>query len=302
MSATQLRPTLTSPCAKAGRPGSGARPLGAPVRGPVRAARAGPPQLVRLRPFLLRPAFPAVCDAPGAQPACPPARHRLQHRQVGRSMCLKRLPAWRSACATCRCSWTWPARTCRAGRLARSRHASTPSTCWIGAQALPQGYELVWMSQLLDCFSEDQIVADPGQGARGHAASGPTVDPRAVLGPPALRSRCLQPAADLAVFRLRCQWQQPDVRLEGVSGAVAARRIRSHRRSIDGIGGYHTLLECRVTGAPHGHASNRLRGAARQASTVHPSPHRSHQCSGIAAYSTVHAAGPTALRARGRRF
>ena len=90
--------------------------------------------------------------------------------------------------------------------------------------ALPHGYEIFWMSQLLDCFSEAADRRYPAQGARRPAAGGPLVDPRAVLGPSALRSGRVQPAADLALFRLRGQRQQPDVRLGGVPRPAAPGR------------------------------------------------------------------------------
>ena len=74
-------------------------------------------------------AFPDVCARLALQPACQPARHRLQHRPLGEHVPAALARNARSACATCRSSSTWPARTC-ARRAPSIASASTPPTCW----------------------------------------------------------------------------------------------------------------------------------------------------------------------------
>ena len=113
------------------------------------------------------------------------------------------------------------------------------------ATVLPTGYDLVWMSQFLDCFSEDQIVAILGKA-------------RACLGPGGRlwilelfwdRQRFEGAALSLQQISLyftcvangNSQMYDSEVFLALVERAGF--RVES---STDRVGGYHTLVQCRV--------------------------------------------------------
>jgi hypothetical protein len=112
------------------------------------------------------------------------------------------------------------------------------------AAALPTGYDLIWMSQFLDCFSDDQIVA-------------------------ILRKACAALPAHGHIWILELFWdrqrfeaaafslQQTSLYFSCVANgnsqmyesAVFLRLVQQAgltvTSSTDEVGGYHTLLECR---------------------------------------------------------
>lgn len=113
------------------------------------------------------------------------------------------------------------------------------------AGALPAGYDLIWMSQFLDCFSEDQIVAILGKVRAALPAHG-----RVWI---------------LELFWDRQRFEAAAFSLQQTSlyfSCVANGNSQMYDSSVflglveragleisgqtDGIGGYHTLLECRV--------------------------------------------------------
>jgi len=112
--------------------------------------------------------------------------------------------------------------------------------------ALPTGYELVWMSQLLDCFSEDQIVSILGKV-------------RSAL-PPSGRLWILELFWDRQRFEAAAfSLQQTSLYFSCVANgnsqmydsAVFLSLLEHAGLEIctltDGIGGYHTLLECQAS-------------------------------------------------------
>ncbi|HEY6087938.1 MAG TPA: class I SAM-dependent methyltransferase [Burkholderiaceae bacterium] len=116
------------------------------------------------------------------------------------------------------------------------------------AQALPQGYELIWMSQLLDCFSEAQIVAI-------------LCKVRAAL-PPGGRLWILELFWDRQRFEAAAfSLQQTSLYFACVANGnsqmydskvflpLLQRAGFDVTRLSDGIGNYHTLVECEVSPA-----------------------------------------------------
>jgi hypothetical protein len=129
----------------------------------------------------------------------------------------------------------------RAGLLERVR--CHPTDLLDPQASLPPGYQLIWMSQLLDCFSEDQIVAILGKVRA-------TLQPGGRLWILELfwdRQRFEAAAFSLQQISLyftcvangNSQMYDSNVFLDLLprAGLVAT-------RVTDGIGGYHTLVEC----------------------------------------------------------
>lgn len=130
-----------------------------------------------------------------------------------------------------------------------------PTDLLDAAQDLPQGYELIWMSQLLDCFSEEQIVAILRKV-------------RAAM-PPGGRLWILELFWDRQRFEAAAfSLQQTSLYFACVANgnsqmydskvflALLPRAGFEVAQLVDGIGGYHTLLECSVS--RHAPASPRL--------------------------------------------
>lgn len=117
------------------------------------------------------------------------------------------------------------------------------------ADRLPQGYELIWMSQLLDCFSEEQIVAVLRKV-------------RDVL-PPGGRVWILELFWDRQRFEAAAfSLQQTSLYFSCVANgnsqmydskvflALLPRAGLEATRISDGLGGYHTLIECVACASP----------------------------------------------------
>ena len=112
------------------------------------------------------------------------------------------------------------------------------------ATPLPAGYDMIWMSQFLDCFAEDQVV-DVLRKAR------------AAL-PPHGRVWILELFWDRQRFEAAAfSLQQTSLYFSCVANGnsqmydsklfleLVERAGLTVSRQTDGIGGYHTLLECR---------------------------------------------------------
>jgi SAM-dependent methyltransferase len=102
-------------------------------------------------------AFPAVCERLVVEP---PARLLDVGCNTGKwaRMCLERLPQCVVGLADLPIQLdTARANLQEAGLLERARWH--PLDLLDPSAALPGGYEMIWMSQLLDCFSPEQIVA-----------------------------------------------------------------------------------------------------------------------------------------------
>ena len=128
------------------------------LRGPGAVAGARPPQLVGLRPLLFgRRRFSAVLPHRVRAAARAPAGHRRQHRQVFARVLAPRSPTSTSPSWTCPDSSSWRART--SGSAGGAHPVPSRPTCSIPSVRLPGGFDAIWMSQFLDCFSEAQIVA-----------------------------------------------------------------------------------------------------------------------------------------------
>ena len=134
------------------------------------------------------------------------------------------------------------ARLEEAGLVQRTR--SHPTDLLDDGAPLPTGYDLIWMSQFLDCFSEDQVVAILRKAAAALAPDG--------------RIWILELFWDRQRFEAAAfSLQQTSLYFSCVANgnsqmydsavflALVERAGLTITRQTDGIGGYHTLLECR---------------------------------------------------------
>jgi len=134
------------------------------------------------------------------------------------------------------------ARLEEAGLAQRAR--SHPTDLLDDTAPLPTGYDLIWMSQFLDCFSEDQVVAILRKAAAALAPGG--------------RIWILELFWDRQRFEAAAfSLQQTSLYFSCVANgnsqmydsavflALVERAGLAITRQTDGIGGYHTLLECR---------------------------------------------------------
>ncbi|MEJ6022746.1 SAM-dependent methyltransferase [Ramlibacter sp. PS4R-6] len=113
--------------------------------------------------------------------------------------------------------------------------------------ALPRGYDLIWMSQFLDCFSEEQIVGILAKAREALAPGG--------------RIWVLELFWDRQRFEAAAfSLQQTSLYFSCVANgnsqmydsslflALVQRAGLEVAELTDGVGGYHTLLECRPAG------------------------------------------------------
>ena len=106
---------------------------------------------------------------------------------------------------------------------------------------LPKGFDAIWMSQFLDCFSEEEITASlPGQSGQWMIIL--PLYTGTLLGQAEIRSFFLQPECHFALFHLPGQRQQPDVPFGRYVPADRTGRIESGRIT-DHIGISHTLVK-----------------------------------------------------------
>jgi SAM-dependent methyltransferase len=125
------------------------------------------------------------------------------------------------------------------------RARSHPTNLLDDDAPLPTGYDLIWMSQFLDCFSEDQVVAILRKAAAALAPNGRIW----ILELFWDRQRFEAAAFSLQQTSLyfscvangNSQMYDSDVFLKLVERAGL-----TITRQTDGIGLYHTLLECRL--------------------------------------------------------
>jgi hypothetical protein len=186
-------------------------------------------------------AFPAVCDRLAADP---PAGLLDVGCNTGKwaRMCLERLPTCAIGLADLPIQLDVARENLRqAGLLERVR--CHPTDLLDPDAALPSGYPLIWMSQLLDCFSPEQIVAILGKV-------------RAAL-PSGGRLWILELFWDRQRFEAAAfSLQQTSLYFACVANgnsqmydsklflALLPRAGLAATRVTDGVGGFHTLLEC----------------------------------------------------------
>ena len=186
-------------------------------------------------------AFPAVCDRLAADP---PASLLDVGCNTGKwaRMCLERLPACAIGLADLPIQLDVARENLRqAGLLARVR--CHPIDLLDPQASLPPGYPLIWMSQLLDCFSEEQIVAILSKVRAALPAGG--------------RLWILELFWDRQRFEAAAfSLQQTSLYFSCVANgnsqiydskvflALLPRAGLAATRVTDGVGGYHTLLEC----------------------------------------------------------
>ncbi|MES2481166.1 MAG: class I SAM-dependent methyltransferase [Pseudomonadota bacterium] len=186
-------------------------------------------------------AFPAACAALLANP---PARLLDVGCNTGKwaQFCLERLPQLQVGLVDL------PPQLARADTRLRTaglqaRARLHPLDLLDAAAALPGGYDLIWMSQFLDCFSDDQVVTILRKA-------------RAAL-PPGGRIWILELFWDRQRFEAAAlSLQQTSLYFTCVANGnsqmydsavflgLVERAGLAVTRLTDGVGGYHSLLEC----------------------------------------------------------
>jgi ubiquinone/menaquinone biosynthesis C-methylase UbiE len=186
-------------------------------------------------------AFPAICDRLAKNP---PASLLDVGANTGRfaRMCIERLPGTRVGLADLPIQLAVAkANLEQAGVMQRAE--LHPTDLLDDSAALPTGFEIVWMSQLLDCFSEDEIVAIMKKVRRAL--------------PPGGRLWILELFWDRQRFEAAAlSLQQTSLYFTCVANgnsqmydskvfmALLPRAGLAVTQVTDAVGGYHTLLEC----------------------------------------------------------
>ena len=116
------------------------------------------------------------------------------------------------------------------------------------------------MSQLLDCFAEDEIVAILHKVRAALPPNGRLLILELFWDRQRFEAAAFSLQQTSLYFSLRRQRQQPDVRLRGFPGPAAAAGL-AVTQVTDGVGRFHTLLEC--TAAEAGAAKPGRREAPR---------------------------------------
>ncbi|MBG9388462.1 class I SAM-dependent methyltransferase [Caenimonas aquaedulcis] len=188
-------------------------------------------------------AFPVMCERLAA---APPRKLLDIGCNTGKwaQMCLQRLPQLEVGLVDLQPQLHRARARLEAAGVAQRAHPH-PMDLLDPLLALPRGYDLVWMSQFLDCFSEDQVVHILRKAGE-----------------------CLEPGGRLWVLELfwdRQRFEAAAFSLQQTSlyfSCVANGNSQMYDSSVflglvqragleissltDGVGGYHTLLECRV--------------------------------------------------------
>jgi hypothetical protein len=186
-------------------------------------------------------AFPAMCDRLAA---APPTRLLDIGCNTGRwaQSCLERVPSLEVGLVDLAPQLERARARLEAAGLAE-RARSHPTDLLDPAAALPGGYDLIWMSQFLDCFSEDQIVQILRKASDALVPGG--------------RIWILELFWDRQRFEAAAfSLQQTSLYFSCVANgnsqmydspvflALVERAGLRISAVTDGIGGYHTLLEC----------------------------------------------------------
>lgn len=187
-------------------------------------------------------AFPAVCERLAAQPA----RRMLDigcNTGKWAQLVLSKFPALQVGLVDLPPQLARATARLEAAGLA-DRVQLHPADMLEAGTVLPQGYDLVWMSQFLDCFADEQILSILGK-VRGSLAA----DGRVWI---------------LELFWDRQRFEAAALSLQQTSlyfSCVANGNSQMYDSSVflalvrraglqvtaqtDGVGGYHTLVECR---------------------------------------------------------
>jgi hypothetical protein len=188
-------------------------------------------------------AFPVVCERLAQQP---PARLLDVGCNTGKwaKMCLTRLPQLQMGLVDLPPQLA-RARTHLAEAGVAERATLHPVNLLDAAAELPGGYELIWMSQFLDCFSDEEIVAILGKVRRAL--------------PPGGRLWILELFWDRQRFEAAAMsLQQTSLYFTCVANGnsqmydseVFLRLIDRAGLQVvtlhDAVGGYHTLIECQA--------------------------------------------------------
>ncbi len=188
-------------------------------------------------------AFPVVCERLAA---LPPQRLMDIGCNTGRwaRMCLERMPALEMGLVDLPPQLERARAHLEGAGLGGRAHFHAVDLLHAKA-ALPAGYDMVWMSQFLDCFSDDQIVAILVKVRQALAPGG-----RVWI----LELFWDRQRFEAAAFSL----QQTSLYFTCVANgnsqmydssvflALVERAGLEISAVTDGVGGYHTLLECRV--------------------------------------------------------
>jgi ubiquinone/menaquinone biosynthesis C-methylase UbiE len=188
-------------------------------------------------------AFPAVLERLAAEP---PARLLDVGCNTGRfaSLLLQRLPDCQVGLVDLPIQLEVARQSLQAAGLAE-RATCHPCDVLQADAALPEGYPLVWMSQFLDCFADDQIVAILQKVRRALPAGG--------------RLWILELFWDRQRFEAAAfSLQQTSLYFSCVANGNSQmydskvflrliQRAGLHLRNVtDGVGQFHTLIECQA--------------------------------------------------------
>lgn len=191
-------------------------------------------------------AFPAVCDRLAADPPASLLDVGCNTGKFAR-LCLERLPACEVGLADLPIQLELAKQNLQEGGLLE-RTRFFPVNLLDPQAALPSGHALIWMSQLLDCFAEHEIVAILQKV-------------RAAM-PPGGRLWILELFWDRQRFEAAAfSLQQTSLYFTCVANGnsqmydsklffeLLPRAGLAVTQVTDGVGGYHTLLECTALGA-----------------------------------------------------
>ncbi|MDB5947774.1 MAG: SAM-dependent methyltransferase [Ramlibacter sp.] len=188
-------------------------------------------------------AFPAVCDRLAAQP---PKRILDVGCNTGKwaQLCLTRFPELELGLVDL------PPQLARAkGRLQEAKLAERaqfhPTDLLAADAVLPKGYDLIWMSQFLDCFPEEQIVRILGKARESMAPEGRVW----ILELFWDRQRFEAAALSLQQTSLyfACVANGNSQMYDSAVFLALVKRAGLEITAVtDGVGGYHTLVECRA--------------------------------------------------------
>jgi hypothetical protein len=188
-------------------------------------------------------AFPAVCERLAA---AAPATLLDVGCNTGRwaEFCLSRLPALQVGLVDL------PLQLERArARLSEAELAARatfhPLDLLADQAALPGGYELIWMSQFLDCFSDEQVVAILAKARAALTAAGRLWILEVFWDRQRFEGAAFSLQQTSLYFTCVANGNSQMYEATVFLGLVERAGLVVERQS-DGIGGFHTLLECRA--------------------------------------------------------
>jgi SAM-dependent methyltransferase len=186
-------------------------------------------------------AFPAACERLAAEAPTSLLDVGCNTGKWAR-MCLERLPGCRIGLADLPIQLDVARENLREAGLLERVHCH-PTNLLDPQARLPAGYQVIWMSQLLDCFSEDQIVAILGKVREALPPGGKLWILELFWDRQRFEAAALSLQQTSLYFTCiangNSQMYDSEVFL-----ALLPRAGLTATRITDGLGGLHTLVEC----------------------------------------------------------